>query len=75
MTYQEVLNNARSRSTLCKVCPECNGLACKGMVPGPGAKGDGKSFTNCISYLKNIPLSRNLNGLGWRDFLFYTSNR
>ena len=56
MTYQEVLNNARARSTLCKVCPECNGLACKGMVPGPGAKGDGKSFTNCLTYLKNIDI-------------------
>ena len=59
MTYQEVLNNARARSTLCKVCPECNGLACKGMVPGPGAKGDGKSFTNCLTYLKNIDIMMN----------------
>ena len=59
MTYKEVLDNARSRSTLCKVCPECNGLACKGMVPGPGGKGDGKSFTNCLSYLKNIDIMMN----------------
>ena len=59
MTYQELLNSARSRSTLCKVCPECNGLACKGMVPGPGAKGDGKSFTNCVAYLKNIDIMMN----------------
>jgi len=59
MTYQEVLNNARARSTLCKVCPECNGLACKGMVPGPGGKGDGKSFTNCVTYLKNIDIMMN----------------
>ena len=59
MTYQEVLNNARARSALCKVCPECNGLACRGMVPGPGAKGDGKSFTNCITYLKNIDIMMN----------------
>ena len=59
MTYQEVLSNARARSTMCKVCPECNGLACKGMVPGPGGKGDGKSFTNCITYLKNIDIMMN----------------
>ena len=56
MTYKEVLDSARQRMTLCKVCPECNGLACKGMVPGPGAKGDGKSFTNCLTYLKNIDI-------------------
>lgn len=56
MTYQEILDRARARSTLCKVCPECNGLACKGMVPGPGGKGDGRSFTNCLTYLKNIDI-------------------
>lgn len=56
MTYEEVLSNARQKSTKCKVCPVCNGLACKGQVPGPGAKGDGKSFTNCLDYLRNIDI-------------------
>lgn len=59
MTYQEVLDSARACMTLCKVCPECNGLACKGMVPGPGGKGDGRSFTNCLTYLKNIDIMMN----------------
>lgn len=59
MTYKEVLDNARMRSAMCKVCPECNGLACKGMVPGPGGKGDGKSFINCLTYLKNIDIMMN----------------
>ena len=59
MTYKEVLDTARARMTLCKVCPECNGLACKGMVPGPGGKGDGKSFTECRTYLKNIDIMMN----------------
>ncbi|MEE0205198.1 MAG: alpha-hydroxy-acid oxidizing protein [Oscillospiraceae bacterium] len=56
MTYQEVLENARQRTTKCKVCPVCNGVACKGQVPGPGAKGDGKSFTECLNYLRNIDI-------------------
>ena len=56
MTYEEVLDNARKRSTKCRVCPVCNGVACKGMVPGPGGKGDGKSFTNCLEYLHNIDI-------------------
>ena len=56
MTYDEVLAAAREKSSKCKVCPVCNGLACKGMVPGPGAKGDGKSFTNCVEYLRNIDI-------------------
>ncbi len=42
MTYQEVLDNARTcMGPYCKACPVCNGLACRNTVPGPGAKGIG----------------------------------
>ena len=42
MTYQEILENARPCiGKYCKVCPVCNGRACKNQVPGPGAKGVG----------------------------------
>lgn len=42
MTYQEVLENARACSgPYCKACPVCNGRACGGAMPGPGAKGSG----------------------------------
>lgn len=42
VTYQEILAAARTCSgPYCKVCPVCNGLACKNTVPGPGAKGIG----------------------------------
>lgn len=42
MNYQEVLAAARSCSgPYCKVCPVCNGAACKNTIPGPGAKGLG----------------------------------
>ncbi len=45
MTYQEVLQNARTcMGPYCKSCPTCNGLACKNTVPGPGAKGIGTGF-------------------------------
>lgn len=45
MTYQEVLANARACvGPYCKACPECNGLACKNTIPGPGAKGTGTGF-------------------------------
>ena len=45
MTYQEILNNARTcMGPYCKSCPTCNGLACKSTVPGPGAKGIGTGF-------------------------------
>ena len=42
MTYDEVLKSARGNmGPYCKVCPICNGAACKNQMPGPGAKGVG----------------------------------
>lgn len=42
MTYEELLTNARPEiGKFCKVCPVCNGKACKNQIPGPGAKGAG----------------------------------
>ena len=41
MNYSEVLENARTCiGKYCKACPVCNGVACKNVIPGPGAKGD-----------------------------------
>lgn len=40
MIYQEVLENARMRmAPRCKVCSECNGIACKGVMPGAKVAG------------------------------------
>lgn len=45
MNYAEVLENARRViGEKCRVCKECNGVACKGEVPGVGGKGTGSSF-------------------------------
>ena len=42
MTYEEVMKKAKSEiGPYCKVCPQCNGKACKNQMPGPGAKGVG----------------------------------
>lgn len=43
MNYNEVLQNARKLidNSKCKACPVCNGLACRNIIPGPGAKGVG----------------------------------
>lgn len=42
MNFQEVKKNAKGNiGTYCKVCPVCNGRACKNQIPGPGAKGVG----------------------------------
>ncbi len=41
MTYQEIAEKARGQMGLCKACPVCDGKACRGTIPGPGAKGVG----------------------------------
>jgi len=57
MTYAEVLAHAREKMAPgCQVCPECNGLACRGKIPGVGGKGSGKSFINSVEYLKGIDI-------------------
>lgn len=52
MTIQEVWENARKRmAPRCKVCPECNGIACKGMMPGPAGKGTARTFQRNFAWL------------------------
>lgn len=43
MNYLELMEKSREIMgiKLCKSCIECNGLACKNTIPGPGAKGIG----------------------------------
>lgn len=63
MTYQEILENARScMGPHCKACPVCNGMACKNTVPGPGAKGIGTGFIR--NYQKWQELCVNMDTIG-----------
>jgi hypothetical protein len=57
MTYEEVLAKARSMGLNCRVCPVCDGRACRGEVPGVGAKGSGKAFTGSVEYLRSIDIN------------------
>lgn len=41
MNYEELLQAARGQMGPCHACPVCNGRACGGNIPGPGAKGSG----------------------------------
>ncbi len=57
MTYQELLENARRNTDdRCKHCKVCDGKACGGVVPGPGARGTGSTFTNSYSVLQEIKI-------------------
>ena len=58
MTYQEVLEAARTCSgPYCKVCPVCNGRACKNAVPGPGSKGSGTVAARNYDEWQNLCLN------------------
>ncbi|MGM0396471.1 MAG: alpha-hydroxy-acid oxidizing protein [Bacillota bacterium] len=55
MDYNEIRKNAKAiLSPLCLVCKECNGVACRGWVPGVGAKGTGNSFIRNYDYLHKV---------------------
>jgi isopentenyl diphosphate isomerase/L-lactate dehydrogenase-like FMN-dependent dehydrogenase len=57
MTYQEVLENARKKmAPNCRVCKECNGVVCKGEIPGTGGKGNGNAFKICIEFLDSVKI-------------------
>ena len=55
MNYNEVLENARgAMGPFCKACPECNGLGCRNLMPGPGAKGTGDGAIRNYNAWKDI---------------------
>ncbi len=57
MDYNEVLENARRVLTpKCRVCPVCDGRACRGEVPGPGGKGSGSTFVRNADKLAQVAL-------------------
>ena len=61
MNIQEVWDKAREvMAPKCRVCPECNGKACKGEIPGLGGIGNGSSFTVCREYLSRVKVLMNL---------------
>lgn len=64
MTYQEVLENARKRmAPRCRVCPECNGIACKGVMPGPAGKGASRTFQRNVAWLgEHVKLEMDVSG-------------
>ncbi|MBQ3276702.1 MAG: alpha-hydroxy-acid oxidizing protein [Oscillospiraceae bacterium] len=61
MTIQEVWDRARDvMGPKCRVCPECDGRACRGEIPGVGGIGSASSFTVCREYLSRVRLLMDL---------------
>lgn len=44
----------------CRVCPQCNGKACRGEVPGMGGLGTGSSFEANITALEKVKFNMRL---------------
>jgi len=58
--YQEIKANAKKNmGPYCKVCPVCNGIACKGVIPGPGGKGSGDVFVRNYQAFQEIKVNMN----------------
>jgi isopentenyl diphosphate isomerase/L-lactate dehydrogenase-like FMN-dependent dehydrogenase len=58
MNYQEIRIKAKDAiGPNCIVCPECNGIACRGKIPGPGGKGTGLGFIRSYQALRNLRLN------------------
>lgn len=55
-TWEELYKDVRAKVTKCRCCPECNGRACQGEVPGMGGKGSGSSFIRNVDELKKVKL-------------------
>lgn len=67
LTWEETRDRARQiLSPRCKVCPECNGRACVGKMPGPGGKGRAKTFQRNYDYLhEQVRLHMDMLGEGF----------
>ena len=57
MTYTEVLQAAKGQMGFCHACPVCNGRACGGTIPGPGAKGSGTVAVRNFDAWRNVRLN------------------
>lgn len=58
MEYKEMLENARKKfNGSCRVCRVCDGVACRGEVPGMGGKGTGSSFIENVRALEKVKVN------------------
>lgn len=69
LTAKDVYAQARQALfPLCRVCPQCDGVACAGEYPGFGGIGSGLSFQNNFRALQRVELKlRPLNGVASVD--------
>lgn len=58
LNWKEVQDTAREKlNPVCKVCSVCNGVVCRGQMPGMGSAGTGASFINNFQALAEYKLN------------------
>lgn len=57
MDYKTLLKNAKKNIETCRVCPQCNGKACRGEIPGVGGKATGAGFIRNYDKLRDIKIN------------------
>ncbi|MDF2521349.1 MAG: FMN-dependent alpha-hydroxy acid dehydrogenase [Clostridia bacterium] len=58
MDYNSILKDAKETiGKKCRVCKECNGIVCRGEIPGVGGKGTGEGFSINYAKLKEIKIN------------------
>ena len=51
---KEFQQKALLHTKSCKVCNQCDGVACAGQIPGVGGKGTGSTFKRNYAYLRKV---------------------
>ena len=57
MELKEIRENAKKLCSKCYVCENCNGRACKGMIPGMGGKDSGEAFIRNVEAFKKVKIN------------------
>lgn len=58
MEWQKIREQAREKlQGICRLCPNCDGRACAGEIPGMGGVGTGSSFINNYEALRKVRLN------------------
>ncbi|WP_432661852.1 alpha-hydroxy-acid oxidizing protein [Wukongibacter baidiensis] len=57
MDYKKLLENAKKNIETCRVCPQCNGKACRGEIPGVGGKATGSGFIRNYEELRKVKIN------------------
>lgn len=60
MDKMTIFESARGKVKNCRICKDCNGIACRGEIPGLGGKDSGSSFIRNREMLKKVKLNMNV---------------